>query len=39
MQPITAMAIMEVAFIIWFGVLMLVPLFTLSTRENDDDHS
>lgn len=37
MQPITALSVIEIVFIIWFGAQMLIPV--MMTKENDDDNS
>jgi hypothetical protein len=38
MQPTTTMMMIEVVFIIWFGIQMLVPVLrTTMMKENDND--
>lgn len=40
MQPITALSVIEIVFIIWFGAQMLIPvMMTTMTKENDHDNS
>ena len=36
MQPNTIMMMMEVVFIVWFGICMLRPLY--APQENDDEN-